>query len=131
MRILLTGKRRPQNRDLLERPFGRFHYLPADLARRGHWVTLLLASYLDEPDACVERDRLTVRSVSVRGTGLVRYLALARRLVRKEQPDWMGGLSDTWYALLAAHLARRAGARLWVDAYDNYASYIAWAKPLA
>ena len=130
MRLLILCKRRPQNRDLLERPFGRFHHLPTELARRGHRVTVLLASYLSEPDACVERDGVTVRSIGVRGAGAARYLALARRLVRSERPDWIGGLSDTWYAVLAAQLAGRAGARLWVDAYDNYASYIPWAWPL-
>lgn len=130
MECLLLSKRRPQNRDLLERPFGRFHHLPAELARRGHRVTVLLASYAREPDACVERDGLTVRSIGVRGAGLARYLAAADRLARAQRVDWIGGLSDTWYAVLAAHLARRAGARLWVDAYDNYASYIPWAWPL-
>ncbi|MCG2635257.1 MAG: glycosyltransferase family 4 protein [Gammaproteobacteria bacterium] len=130
MKLLLLAKRRPQNRDLLERPFGRFHHLPAELARHGHRVTVLLASYANEPDACAERDGVTVRSISVRGAGAARYLAQARRLARSERPDWIGGLSDTWYAVLAAQLARRAGARLWVDAYDNYASYIPWAWPL-
>ncbi len=130
MMFLLLSKRRPQNRDLLERPFGRFHHLPAELARHGHRVTVLLASYLKEPDACVEREGVTVRSISVRGAGAVRYLALAQQLVRSERPDWIGGLSDTWYAVLAAHLARRTGAQLWVDAYDNYASYIPWAWPV-
>ena len=130
MRILLLSKRRPQNRDQLERPFGRFHHLPAELARRGHRVTVLLASYASEPDASVERDGVTIRSISVRGVGAGRYVALARRLARSERPDWIGGLSDTWYAVLAAHLAGPMGARLWVDAYDNYASYIPWAWPL-
>jgi hypothetical protein len=111
MMILILCKRRPQNRDLLERPFGRFHHLPAELARHGHRVTVLLASYANEPDACVEREGVTVRSISVRGAGAARYLALARRLVRSERPDWIGGLSDTWYAVLAAQLARRAAAR--------------------
>ena len=64
MRVLIVCKRRPQNRDLLERPFGRFHHLPAELAQRGHRVTVLLASYLNEPDVCVERDGATVRSIS-------------------------------------------------------------------
>ena len=130
LKVLVLSKRRPQNRDLLERPYGRFHHLPAELARCGHRVTVLLASYRQEPDATVERDGVTVCSISVRGTGLHRYLAAARRLARAERPDWIGGLSDTWYAVLAAHVARRAGARLWVDAYDNYASYIPWAWPL-
>ena len=130
MDVLIASKRRPRNRDLLERPFGRFHHLPAELARHGHRVTVLLASYANEPDACVEREGVTVRSISVRGAGAARYLALVRRLARSERPDWIGGLSDTWYAVLAAQLARRTGARLWVDAYDNYASYIPWAWPL-
>ncbi len=130
MHLVIASKRRPQNRDLLERPFGRFHHLPSELARHGHRVTVLLASYLNEPDAWVERDGVTVRSIGVRGMGTARYLALAQRLVRSERPDWIGGLSDTWYAVLASQLARRGGARLWVDAYDNYASYIPWARPL-
>lgn len=126
----MVGKRYPQNRDLLKRPFGRFHHLPDELARRGHQVTVLLASYLNDPDACMERDGLRVHSVSARGTGMARYLKRARQFAREERADWIGGLSDTWYALMAKHLALRSGARLWIDAYDNYASYIPWAWPL-
>jgi len=122
MFIALLSKRRPQNRDLLERPFGRFHHLPAELARHGHRVTVLLGSYLKEPDACLQREGVTVRSISVRGAGAATGAVGTAGLDRC--------LSYTWYTVLAAHLARRAGARLWVDAYDNYASYIPWARPL-
>jgi glycosyltransferase involved in cell wall biosynthesis len=130
MRVLLLSKRRPQGRDLLARPFGRFHYLPTELALRGHQVTLLLASYSNEPTAFVARGGVAVHSVSIRVSGLASYLSLGRRLVEAEQPDWIGGLSDSWYALLAARAARAGRARLWIDAYDNYASYIPWAWPL-
>lgn len=130
MNVLLFGKRRPQNRDLMERPYGRFHHLPEELARRGHRVTVMLASYLNEPDSSLNHGGSAIHSISVRGTGVARYLRRAGRIASDEQPDWIGGLSDTWYALVARRLAQRCGARLWVDAYDNYASYIPWAWPL-
>jgi glycosyltransferase involved in cell wall biosynthesis len=46
------------------------------------------------------------------------------------QPDWIVGLSDTWYGWLSHHIARHTGARLAVDAYDNYESYMPWNLPL-
>lgn len=46
------------------------------------------------------------------------------------QPDWVIGVSDTWYGWLSHHIARRTGARLAVDAYDNYESYMPWNLPL-
>lgn len=130
MKLLLLCKRRPQNRDLLTRPFGRFFHLPAGLARLGHEVTMLLASYEREPDEERTHAGVALRSISVRGTGAPRYLRAARRLAVAGRADWVGGLSDTWYALGAASVARSAGAGLWVDAYDNYASYMPRAWPL-
>lgn len=45
-------------------------------------------------------------------------------------PDWIIGCSDAWYGWLAARLARRTGARLAIDAYDDYESYMPWNLPL-
>ncbi len=63
-----------ENRDLLDRPFGRFDHLPMELARRGHRVTVLAPSYANVPRASVEHDGITVRSSSGRGAGTARYL---------------------------------------------------------
>lgn len=130
MRFLLLAKRRPVGRDLLARPYGRFFFLSAELARRGHEVTLLLANYAREPDAECLQDGVQMRSVSVAGGRVGRFVRAASGVSSRTSADWIGGLSDTWYALAARHVARRCGARLWVDAYDNYASYIPWAWPL-
>jgi glycosyltransferase involved in cell wall biosynthesis len=40
------------------------------------------------------------------------------------------GFSDTWFGILAARVARKHGLRCCIDAYDNYESYMPWAKPL-
>ena len=45
MNILFLSKRRPQNKDLILRPYGRFYYLPKILAERGHNVHVLLLDY--------------------------------------------------------------------------------------
>ncbi|MDY6829436.1 MAG: glycosyltransferase family 4 protein [Pseudomonadota bacterium] len=116
---------------MAERPFGRFFYLSSGLAGLGHEVTLLVASYEKndaDTDLCVAGIR--VRSVCVSGGRVDRYLRAASELAREMNPGVVGGLSDTWYALAAQHVARRCGARVWIDAYDNYASYIPWAWPL-
>lgn len=44
--------------------------------------------------------------------------------------DWVVGFSDTYYGIMAVHLADIIGCNSLVDAYDNYESYIKWAKPL-
>ena len=46
------------------------------------------------------------------------------------RPDWVIGCSDAWYGWLADELAKRTGARLAVDAYDNYEAYMRWNLPL-
>ena len=130
-KVLLLVKRRPQGRDLIQRPYGRFHFLPSALAARGHSISLLIADYSRAADERLDAPGVSVTSISVRSVrGLRRYVACALAAASEMQPDWVGGLSDTWYALAARHVARRCGARLWIDAYDNYASYIPWAWPL-
>jgi glycosyltransferase involved in cell wall biosynthesis len=46
------------------------------------------------------------------------------------EPDWIIGLSDTYYGILAEHLGQKLGVRTAIDTYDNYESYIPWIKPL-
>jgi glycosyltransferase involved in cell wall biosynthesis len=60
----------------------------------------------------------------------VRYLSRLRRLLDAERPDWVIGLSDTYFGILAQYYGQKYGIRSCVDAYDNYESYIPWLRPL-
>lgn len=134
MRLLFLCKRRPQGRDLLTRPYGRFFYLPYYLAQQGHDVALLLLDYHDSDPVHCHTDGIEWFSVSIRplnrSSGPLIYLRQAEILVKTQRPDWIVGFSDTWYGILAVYLGERYGVKSLVDAYDNYESYIPWFKPL-
>jgi glycosyltransferase involved in cell wall biosynthesis len=130
VKILFLCKRRPQKRDLLTRPYGRFFYLPSLLARKGHEVLIFLLSYKRDARVNIERGKITWLSESTQPFGPSPYLQRTRKLVQAIRPDWIVGLSDTYYGLLAVHLGKKFGIRTAIDAYDNYESYIPWLKPL-
>lgn len=130
MRLLFVAKRRPQQRDLLDRPYGRFHYLPVELARRGHEVRVLLCSHQGLAPERRAFDGVEWSSHDLRASGpsgLVRALEGEAHAFR---PDWVVGCSDAWYGPLAKRVAGKSGARLAVDAYDNYEAYMPWNLPL-
>ncbi|WP_081607888.1 glycosyltransferase [Methylomonas sp. MK1] len=134
MRLLFLCKRRPQGRDLLTRPYGRFFYLPYYLAQRGHDVTLLLMDY--RPCDLIHRRAHGIEwfSVSVhplkQSSGPIAYFRQAEKFIKTQKPDWIIGFSDTWYGILATYLGERYCVKSLIDAYDNYESYIPWLKPL-
>lgn len=130
MRILALCKRHPQGRDLFTQPYGRFYHLPRLLAERRHEVHLLLLNYRNEPPAYRNEGNLHWHSVSFLPVGPRPFLAKADQLAAELKPDWILGLSDTWYGILAERIARKVGAQSLIDAYDNYESYIPWFKPL-
>ena len=132
MKLLFLCKRRPQGRDLLTRPYGRFYHLPRLLARQGHDVSILLCSYKREPDHDDLHDETGIRwySVSLAKTDLFGYYRTARQLAGKIRPDWIIGFSDTYYGIMAHHFARRFRCKSLIDAYDNYESYLPWLFPL-
>lgn len=125
MKLLFLCKRRPMGRDLLSSPYGRFHYLPALLAERGHAVGVALLDYERAAPARTEAGGMLVTSCPAAG-----YLRHAHELVRAQMPDWVVGFSDTYFGILAARLARKYSRRCCIDAYDNYESYVGWAAPL-
>jgi glycosyltransferase involved in cell wall biosynthesis len=128
VRILFLCKRHPQQRDLLERPYGRYFHLPAQLAARGHEVHVALLSHRGLPAA--EREHAGVAWFSADAT---RPLAYGRRVadrIRALAPDWIIGGSDTHFGILAARWGARHGVRVCIDAYDNFESYLPWAWPL-
>ena len=75
--------------------------------------------------AGVEWTGLDVRTLGIHG-----FLRALEQQVQSHTPDWVIGCSDAWYGWLAQRLARRARARLLVDAYDNYEAYMPWNLPL-
>lgn len=130
MKILFVCKRHPQQRDLLERPYGRFYHLPVALAARGHDVRVLLCSHRRMPALEFERTGVTWASHDIRTLGFRRYLRCVTDQAAEFSPDWVVGISDAWYGWLARVLSQRVGARLAVDAYDNYEAYMPWNWPL-
>ena len=117
-------------RDLVIKPYGRFYYLPYYLAQRGHEVTLLLLDYRNDTPVDMQRDgvRWISEPLAIRNPG--RYTGRLRRLLEVDRPDWVIGLSDTYFGILADYYGRSYGIRSCIDAYDNFEGYIPWLKPL-
>jgi glycosyltransferase involved in cell wall biosynthesis len=130
MKLLFLAKRHPQQRDLIERPYGRFYHLPTSLAALGHDVRVQLCSYRHLPSLVVRRDGVTWSSHDFRTLGVMRTLRETESEVRLFAPDWIVGCSDAWTGWLAHRIAGRLGCKLAIDAYDNYEAYIPWNYPL-
>jgi glycosyltransferase involved in cell wall biosynthesis len=130
MNLLFLSKRRPQGRDLYERPYGRFYYLPKLLAERGHNVTLHLASYKADEAIHHYHDNMEWVSTSAARDFGIGYVKKTAELIRAGKPDYIVGLSDIYYGILADIMGSKFNIPTAIDAYDNYESYIAWAKPL-
>ena len=129
MKILAVCKRAPQRRDLIARPYGRFHHLPAALAALGHDVKVLLPDVRRGAEVQTRMAGVDWHAKSL-GAAPMRPLAWLDAEARAFQPDWVMGFSDTWCGWLAARSARLTGARLLLDAYDDYESYMPWNLPL-
>jgi glycosyltransferase involved in cell wall biosynthesis len=113
---------------MLQRPYGRFFNLPCELAARGHSVQLLLIDYKSGADETAVRNAVQIESVGLRRNPAVVWQRI-QRITQDFAPDWVIGLSDIWYGILAARIARRCEAHYAVDSYDNYESYMPWAIP--
>lgn len=129
MRLLFLAKRKPQSRCLLERPYGRFHHLPAGLAARGHEVTLALIGHRGEPAENRRREDVTVQTLDLLGHGPRKVWSQLRMLAQERRPDWIIGASDLWYGIAAVQLALAVGARAAIDSYDDFEAYMPWALP--
>ncbi|PCI21441.1 MAG: hypothetical protein COB62_03650 [Piscirickettsiaceae bacterium] len=129
MNILFLCKRRPQNRDLIERPYGRFYNLPKCLSAMGHQVTLFLGSYKDEPPEDIKMEGMSVFSRRMFPNIFGFYLEV-KELSQILKPDVIVCFSDTWFGIIGASIAKTLGASLVIDAYDNYEAYLPAAKPL-
>lgn len=130
MNILFICKRRPQQRDLITRPYGRFFHIPTLLARKGHKVTVVLIDFRGAPAEDLQRDGVNWIGLDARTMGSLRIYNVLKARTSQLGPDWVFGLSDAWTGVIAWRLAASFGAKLALDAYDNYESYMPWNLPL-
>ena len=130
MKFICFAKRRPQQKDLVTRPYGRFYYLPYLLAQRGHEVSVALLDYKPDRPLVFSKEGVQWSCESIFNWKSSGYFGTINSLIRKNRPDWIVGFSDTYYGILAAYYGKKYGVRFAIDAYDNYESYLPWCKPL-
>ena len=125
MKLLFLSKRRPMGRDLARNPYGRFFHLPRILGERGHRVSIALLDYENG-------DKLKFDAHGIRWTSspLFGYVGSVEQQIADLAPDWVIGFSDTYFGIFAERIARKHGLLSCIDAYDNYESYMSWARPL-
>jgi glycosyltransferase involved in cell wall biosynthesis len=126
VRILIVSKRFPQGRDLVSRPYGRFHYLAVELARQGHEVTQILLTHRPSDHRLLSRAGVTVHARSLVNAAPRTTLRWLRATTDLVQPNWVIACSDSWVAALAQSMARKAKSRVAVDAYDDFEAYMPW-----
>jgi glycosyltransferase involved in cell wall biosynthesis len=98
------------------------------LVRQGHDVTSICLSYRPGnpvADAGEQESGAKIRWISSdlgasKLIGFLRYYFLARRTIRQVRPHVIWSCSDTVYAVLGQHFARRFACRSVVDLYDNF-----------
>lgn len=129
MRLLIITKRHPQQRDLLTRPYGRFFHLPVELAALGHDVLVATVSHRRSAAESLTRDgvRWIGRDLLDGTSGFWRDL---KSQAMAFEPDWVVGCSDAWLGWMAHRLSAATGARLAIDAYDDFEAYMPWNLPL-
>jgi glycosyltransferase involved in cell wall biosynthesis len=130
MKIVFLCKRYPQQRDLLERPYGRFFYLPYFLSQCGLDVTIILVDYKNGQYIHQKRNGMSWHVVPISKYWPFSVVKIIGQIIQSIKPTWIAGLSDTWYGIMAHRLGSRYGYKVLIDAYDNYESYIPWLKPL-
>lgn len=100
--------------------------MPRVLAELGHDVHVVLCSHQKLPDAICTAAGVQWTSHDVRTLGPVTLWKTLSSHADQLKPDWVIGCSDIWFGLLANQLAKRTGARLALDAYDNFEAYMPW-----
>ncbi len=92
-------------------------------------MRVVLLGHRREPDLEFERDGIQWVTRSLIPFGPGSYFRAINKFCSRGRPDWIIGCSDLWYGILAFRASGRFGARSLIDAYDNFESYIPWARP--
>ncbi|SHM29978.1 glycosyltransferase [Rhodanobacter sp. OK091] len=114
----------------MERPYGRFYHLPVALASMGHDVGVVLCGHRGRPSIRTSTDGGEWISHDIRTLGPIGLLQRVEHEAAAFRPNWVLGMSDASFGSLAQRVASRCGARLAVDAYDNFEAYMPWNFPL-
>lgn len=130
MRILVLSKRQYTNLDLIDDRFGRLRELPLVLAAAGHQVTGICLSYRPR-DEGMRDDVEENAKVAWHALNLKRFLPwdsmsywqTIDRIGRDFRPDLVWACSDALHAILGVRIAKRLGASLVIDLYDNFESF--------
>ena len=129
MKIVVLTKRQYMRKDLLDDRYGRFWEIPQVLAARGHQVRGFTLSYEDKKEGPVDQGQpspVTWASFNAgkpRAAGLWRFMKDVSRALRDDKPDIIWACSDSLYVIAGARLAKRHGALLVADLYDNFEAY--------
>lgn len=132
MRILVLSKRQYTNLDLIDDRFGRLRELPLALAVAGHNVEGICLSYRQRDEG--RRDDVlnnkqviwhTLNFKRLLSWDSMSYWRTIDRIGRDFHPDLVWACSDALHAILGVRVAKRLGASLVVDLYDNFESF--WA----
>jgi len=136
MRILVISKRQYTNLDLMDDRFGRLRELPLALAAAGHHVTGICLSYRprDEGrrDDVTDNTKVNWHTLNLKRLlpwGSMSYWQTIDRIGREFRPDLIWPVRDALHAILGARIAKRLGASLVIDLYDNFESFPATRIP--
>lgn len=130
MKLIILCKRRPQQRCLAKRPYGRFYHLPVELAKLGHEVHVVLIGHAGDKHETYVREGVNWSTLDIRTSGPFKLLEDIHEIGKLHKPDLVMGFSDAWAGCLAHNIASKLGTRLAIDAYDDYEAYMPWNLPL-
>src|SRR5689334_21096868 len=123
-------------KDLLDDAYGRFYELPLALARSGHEVRGICASYRPRAagrfDARCDEAEVHWQSLNVAPLApwsLYRWVQAVDQCSRAFRPDVVWACSDSFHAILGVRTQRRQGVPCVVDLYDIFESYLGTALP--
>ncbi|EIC21294.1 glycosyltransferase family 4 protein [Thiorhodovibrio frisius] len=130
MRILILSKRQYTSRDLLDDRYGRLRELPLALADLCHDLRGVCLSYRPRDEGRYEDIQNDAR-VIWQACNAHRLLPFGRNsywnqiqvLADSWRPDVVLACSDALHAVLGERLARKLGAALVIDLYDNFESF--------
>lgn len=130
LRIAVICKRRYTNQDVISNRFGRLYEIPRHLALSGHDVRCFCIDYYNAGNGQWTHEALpgtlaweSYSLGSWRLDRLARYPAHLLSRLREFEPDIVVGASDIPNIGLARWLARKLGALLVSDLYDDFTSF--------
>lgn len=118
-------------KDLIDDAYGRFYELPLELARLGHELQGVCASYRRRREGRYEGpvSWLSINVPPLAPWSLYRWRDAIERSAREFKPDVVWACSDAFHVIAGVRLQRRCGVPCVVDLYDNFESYLGTAIP--